>query len=109
MVISNDETLNAQSTSACASNVKEENHVDDEYVRIRILHSDTGGEVCFRVKAATALGRLKRSYCKKLGLAVEEFRFIYDGHRITDEDTPEKLQMVNDDIIETYRENTGGM
>lgn len=80
----------------------------DEYIRLRVITSDMTNEVHFRVKAATALGRLKRSYCSKLGFQVEELRFVFDGHRITDDDTPKSLGMMNDDVIEIYQERTGG-
>lgn len=80
----------------------------DEYIRLRVITSDMTNEVHFRVKAATALVRLKRSYCSKLGFQVDELRFVFDGHRITDEDTPKSLGMINDDVIEIYQERTGG-
>lgn len=81
----------------------------DEYIRLRVITSDMTNEVHFRVKSATALGRLKRSYCSKLGFQVDELRFVFDGHRITDDDTPKSLGMINDDVIEIYQERTGGM
>lgn len=82
---------------------------DDEYIRLRVITSDLTNEVHFRVKSATSLGRLKRSYCSKLGHQVDELRFVFDGHRITDDDTPKSLNMENDDVIEIYQERTGGM
>lgn len=102
-----------------ASNASEENvntgalevaeeKAEDEYIRLRVITSDMTNEVHFRVKSATALGRLKRSYCGKLGYQLEELRFVFDGHRITDEDTPKMLGMINDDVIEIYQERTGG-
>ncbi|XP_026818855.1 small ubiquitin-related modifier-like [Rhopalosiphum maidis] len=80
-----------------------------EYIRLRVITADMSNEVHFRVKAATALLRLKRSYCNKLGFQVNELRFVFDGHRITDEDTPKSLGMMNDDVIEIYQERIGGM
>lgn len=100
---------NEQSTSACALDVVEEKaSSSDEYIRLRVITSDMTNEVHFRVKSATALGRLKRSYCSKLGYQENELRFVFDGHRIVDEDTPKKLGMINDDVIEIYQERTGG-
>lgn len=83
--------------------------VSDEYIRLRVITSDMTNEVHFRVKSVTTLGRLKRSYCSKLGFQVEELRFVFDGHRITDDDTPKSLGMINDDVIEIYQERTGGV
>ncbi|KAF0765599.1 small ubiquitin-related modifier-like [Aphis craccivora] len=80
----------------------------DEYIRLRVITSDLNNEVHFRVKAEVSLVRLKRSYCSKLGYQLNELRFVFDGHRITDEDTPKKLGMINDDVIEIYQERNGG-
>jgi len=87
---------------------EEKASVSDEYIRLRVITSDMTNEVHFRVKSATALGRLKRSYCSKLGFQVEELRFVFDGHRISDDDTPKSLGMINEDVIEIYQERTGG-
>jgi len=45
-----------------------------------------------------------------MGFQVEVLRFVFDGHRITDDDddTPKSLGMVNDDVIEIHKEGTGG-
>ncbi|KAL5234114.1 hypothetical protein ACI65C_001524 [Semiaphis heraclei] len=94
-------------TNAGALEVTDDKNPDD-YIRLRVITSDMTNEVHFRVKAATALGRLKRSYCSKLGFQSDELRFVFDGHRITDDDTPKKLGMIDDDVIEIYQERTGG-
>ncbi|XP_050428790.1 small ubiquitin-related modifier-like [Adelges cooleyi] len=99
---------NGEGSGAGDVAIPEEKASSDEYIRLRVITSDMTNEVHFRVKSATALGRLKRSYCSKLGFQVEELRFVFDGHRITDDDTPKKLGMMNDDVIEIYQERTGG-
>lgn len=104
-----EENASEQSTSAGTLDVEEKASTSDEYIRLRVITSDNTNEVHFRVKSATALGRLKRSYCSKLGFQVNELRFVFDGQQITDEDTPKKLGMINDDVIEIYQERTGGM
>ncbi|VVC37222.1 Ubiquitin-related domain,Rad60/SUMO-like domain,Ubiquitin domain [Cinara cedri] len=95
--------------STSALQVFEEKTPVDEYIRLRIITSDMTNEVHFRVKAGTALGRLKRSYSNRLGFQQDELRFVFDGHRIHDDDTPKSLNMLNDDVIEIYQERTGGM
>lgn len=104
---------NAVNASAVASTnstevATEQPSTSDEYIHLRVITSDMNNEVHFKVKFNTVLGRLKRSYCNKLGLQVEELRFVFDGHRITDTDTPKDLNMENDDVIEIYQERTGG-
>lgn len=36
-------------------------------------------------------------------------RFLFDGRRINDTDTPKQLEMENDDVIEVYQEQSGGI
>lgn len=113
--ISTSEQLTEQSAPEIDANAgalevsEDKSSVSDEYIRLRVITSEMTNEVHFRVKSATTLGRLKRSYCSKLGFQVDELRFVFDGHRITDDDTPKSLGMMNDDVIEIYQERTGGM
>jgi hypothetical protein len=36
------------------------------------------------------------------------FRFVYDGVRVTEKDTPDSLEMADGDIIEVYKDQLGG-
>ena len=42
-------------------------------------------------------------------MPVTTLRFLFDGKRINDDDTPKALEMENDDVIEVYQEQTGGV
>ena len=84
-------------------------NVANEYIHLHVITSDRNNEVHFNVKPNTPLVRLKRSYCSNFGHKVDELRFVYEGHRIVDSDTPESLGMENNDFIEIYQEKTGGM
>ena len=42
------------------------------------------------------------------GVPVSSLRFLFDGRRINDTDTPKQLEMENDDVIEVYQEQSGG-
>lgn len=97
------------STSAGPSSSTVTKPVKDNYIQVRVISSDDANQVNFRVKPFTDLGRLKRSYCTRLGLEISEVRFVFDGIRITDVDTPDTLGLVNDDVIEVYQEKVGGM
>lgn len=59
------------------------------------------------------MGKLKKAYAERTGVAVCEFkskplnvfkvntlRFLFDGRRVNDEDTPKSLEMEEDDVIE---------
>lgn len=65
-------------------------------------------EVHFRVKYGTSMAKLKKSYADKTGVDVKALRFLFDGTRIGDNDTPKTLEMEDDDTIEVYQEQLGG-
>ena len=45
---------------------------------------------------------------RRQGVPVTSLRFLFDGRRINDDETPKALEMENDDVIEVYQEQTGG-
>ena len=51
-------------------------------------------------------------YCvanfQKLYITCVVHRFLFDGRRINDDETPKQLEMEQDDVIEVYQEQTGG-
>ena len=54
------------------------------------------------------MGKLKKSYSERVGAPIASLRFLFDGKRINDEETPKSLEMEQDDVIEVYQEQTGG-
>ena len=46
--------------------------------------------------------------CRFLRTKYFHFRFLFDGRRINDDETPKALEMEQDDVIEVYQEQTGG-
>ncbi len=48
------------------------------------------------------------AYCSRQGLSNTQCRFIFDGERVKDDDTPENLEMENGDEIDVMVEQTGG-
>jgi len=48
------------------------------------------------------------AYCQRQGLSNNQCRFIFDGERIKDDDSPETLEMENGDEIDVMVEQTGG-
>uniref|UniRef100_A0A914DK12 Small ubiquitin-related modifier n=1 Tax=Acrobeloides nanus TaxID=290746 RepID=A0A914DK12_9BILA len=78
-----------------------------EYIKLKVVGQDSN-EVHFRVKYGTSMGKLKKSYAERTGVNVNSLRFLFDGRRINDEDTPKTLEMEEDDVIEVYQEQVGG-
>ncbi|CAG0879721.1 unnamed protein product [Cyprideis torosa] len=57
-------------------------------------------EIHFRLKTSTQMGKIKNSYAERVGAPVNSLRFLFDGRRINDDETPEQLGMKNYDVIQ---------
>jgi len=82
-----------------------ENKEETEYIKLKVVGQDSN-EIHFRVKMSTQMGKLKKSYSERVGVPVSSLRFLFDGRRINDEETPKEMEQ--DDVIEVYQEQTGG-
>ena len=81
---------------------------ETEYIKLKVVGQDSN-EIHFRVKQTTQMGKLKKSYSERVGVPVSSLRFLFDGRRINDDETPKALEMEQDDVIEVYQEQTGGL
>ena len=79
----------------------------NDYIKLKVVGQDSN-EIHFRVKMTTAMGKLKKSYSERVGAPIASLRFLFDGKRINDEETPKSLGMEQDDVIEVYQGQTGG-
>jgi len=70
--------------------------------------TQTGEEVFFKIKRNTKLSKLQGAYAAKVGKDVNSIRFLYDGNRINDDDTPASLDMEDNDTIDVMVEQVGG-
>ncbi|KAH0835512.1 Rad60/SUMO-like domain-containing protein [Lanmaoa asiatica] len=68
--------------------------------------SSTGDEVFFKIKRNTKLSKLQGAYASKVGKDVASIRFLYDGTRISEDDTPTSLDMEDNDTIDVMVERT---
>ncbi|EMD31163.1 hypothetical protein CERSUDRAFT_89277 [Gelatoporia subvermispora B] len=76
-------------------------------INIKVL-TQTGEEVFFKIKRNTKLSKLQGAYASKVGKDVGSIRFLYDGARINDDDTPATLEMEDNDTIDVMVEQVGG-
>jgi len=83
------------------------NEANSEYIKLRVVGQDSN-EIHFKVKLTTQMSKLKKSYSERVGVTMSSLRFLFDGKRINDTDTPKCLEMENDDVIEVYQEQQGG-
>ncbi len=91
------------------NSVKQENQDQQErrFITLKVVGQD-GTEMHFRVNVEKPLGKLKTFYTSRLGVPAGSFRFLFDGHRINDNETPTQLDMQHNDLVEVYQEQTGG-
>ena len=80
---------------------------DAQHINIKVKAQD-GTEIFFKIKRSTVLKKLMDAYCTRQGLNNNQCRFIFDGERLKDDDTPDKLEMENGDEIDVMVEQTGG-
>ncbi|KAH7907434.1 small ubiquitin-related modifier [Hygrophoropsis aurantiaca] len=86
---------------------QDEQSQDTAPINVKVV-SSTGDEVFFKIKRNTKLSKLQGAYATKVGKDVASIRFLYDGARINDDDTPQSLDMEDNDTIDVMVEQVGG-
>ncbi|MFH4979812.1 hypothetical protein AB6A40_006521 [Gnathostoma spinigerum] len=105
--MADNETSQASGDSAPAPPNAPPSGTSSEYIKLKVVGQDSN-EVHFRVKYGTSMGKLKKAYADRTGVSVNSLRFLFDGRRINDDDTPKSLEMEEDDVIEVFQEQVGG-
>mmetsp|Transcript_15489 Transcript_15489/g.31343 ORF Transcript_15489/g.31343 Transcript_15489/m.31343 type:complete len:97 (+) Transcript_15489:303-593(+) len=67
-----------------------------------------GNEVQFKIKKTTKFGKLMTAYCDKMGAEPGSYRFLFDGNRISEGQTPEELELEDGDCIDALLHQQGG-
>ena len=73
-----------------------------EYVNIRVKGQD-GWIVHFKMKRKTQLKKLMETYCNHQSLQMDQIRFLFDGNRLRETQSPDELEMEDDDIIDAFQ------
>lgn len=81
---------------------------DKDHLTIKVV-SQSGDEVHFRLRKTIAFKKMFNAYAKKTGQPVEGLRFLFDGDRIKDNDTPALLEMQDGDSVDAMVQQTGGI
>jgi len=76
-------------------------------MQLKVVSQD-GTEVFFKCKADTKLEKLMRAFCQRQGVAIESVRFLFDGNRIRENQTPNELDMEDGDSIDVVVAQVGG-
>mmetsp|Transcript_9730 Transcript_9730/g.10779 ORF Transcript_9730/g.10779 Transcript_9730/m.10779 type:complete len:93 (+) Transcript_9730:82-360(+) len=78
-----------------------------EHINLRVIAQD-GTEVLFKIKNKTQLRKLMDAYCQRQAIDPNSVRFLYDGERIQEDQTPAGLDMEDQDVIDAVLQQTGG-
>ena len=66
-----------------------------------------GTEIFFKCRLDTKLGKLMNAFCTRRGVNVRSVRFLFDGQRIGERQTPRELEMEDEDVIDVMMGQVG--
>jgi len=75
-----------------------------ETLQVKVVPQNNGQHMFFNLKLTTKMLKLKKSYSQKTTAPLVDLHFTYKSRLISDEDTPEDLNMMPGDIIEVINE-----
>ncbi|XP_034078709.1 small ubiquitin-related modifier 2-like [Gymnodraco acuticeps] len=80
----------------------------NEHINLKVADQD-GSIVQFKIKRHTPLIKLMKAYCDRQGLSMRKIGFRFDGQPINETDTPSQLEMEDEDTIDMFQQQTGGL
>lgn len=78
-----------------------------EQLNLKVIGQD-GQVVQFKIKKTTPFRKLMHAYCDRMKLTQSAIRFMFDGNRLRETDTPKSMDMEDEDTIEVYSQQSGG-
>ena len=60
-----------------------------EHLNIKV--TDNNNEVFFKIKRSTQLSKLMNAFCERQGKSLQSVRFLFDGTRVNQTDTPDTV------------------
>uniref|UniRef100_A0A3Q2P3P1 Small ubiquitin-related modifier 3 n=1 Tax=Fundulus heteroclitus TaxID=8078 RepID=A0A3Q2P3P1_FUNHE len=87
---------------------KEGVKTENDHINLKVAGQD-GSVVQFKIKRHTPLSKLMKAYCERQGLSIRQIRFRFDGQPINETDTPAQLEMEDEDTIDVFQQQTGGV
>ena len=99
-------TSNKPQTSKTANNEEVEQCLEikcTEQIRILVSRQDHTKMVAFIMKKDDKMKRIFNRYASLVGVEASALRFLYDGYRVNEMDTPNDLHIENDNVLEVYK------
>uniref|UniRef100_A0A674IJE8 Ubiquitin-like domain-containing protein n=1 Tax=Terrapene triunguis TaxID=2587831 RepID=A0A674IJE8_9SAUR len=91
-----------------AEPIEEGVKTENDHINLKVAGQD-GSVVQFKIKRHTPLSKLMKAYCERQGLSMRQIRFRFDGQPINETDTPAQLEMEDEDTIDVFQQQTGGV
>lgn len=86
---------------------EKETKPESEQITIRV-RDQTGEETVFKIKKTTKMSKVFGAYATRKGVESNSLRFLLDGERIADDQTPKTLELEDQDQIDCVLEQLGG-
>jgi small ubiquitin-related modifier len=68
----------------------EEKKEGGEHINLKVVTQD-GNEIYFKCKQTTPLQKLMHAFCNRQGVSTNSVRFLFDGNRINETQTPAQV------------------
>ncbi|XP_061043011.1 small ubiquitin-related modifier 2-like isoform X2 [Eubalaena glacialis] len=85
--------------------IKTENN---DCINLKVAGQD-GSVVQFNINRHTPFSKLMKAYCEQQGLSMRQIWFRFDGQPINETDTPAQLEVEDEDAIDVFQQQTGGV
>ena len=76
-------------------------------LNVKVVSQD-GTEIFFKCKPHTNMSRLMNAYATRQGVNLKSVRFLFDGERVREDQTPKDLGLEDGDSIDVVMEQVGG-
>eukprot|EP00908_Phaeocystis_cordata_P020762 Transcript_32421.p1 GENE.Transcript_32421~~Transcript_32421.p1 ORF type:complete len:534 (-),score=90.95 Transcript_32421:346-1890(-) len=83
---------------------------DEMFLRSQLsvtVVTQDGNEVCFSILMRTRLQKMMLAFCNRQGCSMNAVRFLFDGNRINETQTPSQLEFENDEVVDVMVEQMG--
>ncbi|KAJ1696935.1 hypothetical protein LUZ63_005447 [Rhynchospora breviuscula] len=77
------------------------------HINLKVTSQD-GKEMPFRIKHSTQLHKLMKAYCDEKSMDFQSIVFLFEGHRLRGNETPDELEMDDGDEIDAMLHQHGG-
>ena len=74
-----------------------------------MITQQSGEETFFKIKKTTKMSKVFSTYAQRKGVDVTALRFLLDGERIKEDQTPKTLELEDNDQIDCMLEQVGGL